>query len=220
MNDDLAYDLLFHRWTVLVNHRSNFWDLKCDRLTYCWALRLSTDKSSISIMAPNKAHTYQRKYKSNSVALSPQQLIDELSGSEFDRDMTRDSLRVIPFNLSEATECRFIYGPSRVQSINTAEYDYRGNTGWSHDMTLPIKKDSVVMIASLMAGNEINFYQIMIVKINERAFWDKTTLPFPCLIFHLCRKATITVWGCDRLIEVTKMVYVGWIRDETNPAAP
>uniref|UniRef100_M1DDF1 Integrase core domain containing protein n=1 Tax=Solanum tuberosum TaxID=4113 RepID=M1DDF1_SOLTU len=47
-----------------------------------------------------------------------------------------------------------------------------------------------------------------------------TILPFPRLIFHLGGEVTVPVWGCDRLIEVTKAVDLGLIKDDANPATP
>jgi len=78
--------------------------------------------------------------------------------------------------------------------------------------------DRFVMLASLMARHEIDFSWILIAEIQERAFREKTTLPFHCLIFHLCIEASVLVWGCDRFIKVTKMVDVALIRDYANPA--
>uniref|UniRef100_M1DZJ6 Integrase core domain containing protein n=1 Tax=Solanum tuberosum TaxID=4113 RepID=M1DZJ6_SOLTU len=79
--------------------------------------------------------------------------------------------------------------------------------------------DRAVMIATLMEGLEINFSRILIIEINERSFKTTTTLPFPCLIFHHCREASVPIWHCDRLLEVTKIVDIGFIRDVTNIAA-
>lgn len=45
-------------------------------------------------------------------------------------------------------------------------------------------------------------------------------MPFPCLIFHICREAIVLVWHCDQLIQVTKIVDVGMIKDDANPTAP
>uniref|UniRef100_M1DEU9 Integrase core domain containing protein n=1 Tax=Solanum tuberosum TaxID=4113 RepID=M1DEU9_SOLTU len=118
-----------------------------------------------------------------------------------------------------------------------------------HNMTLPIKKatlnfivkffltilrirlsptqaenmvtwDRVVMLAALVVGLEIDFTQILIAEIYERAFKTTITLPFPCLIFHLCRAAGVPIWHCDSLIEATKTVDISLIRDDANLAAP
>jgi len=72
-------------------------------------------------------------------------------------------------------------------------------------MTQPIRKaiiphtynivacDCTVNLASLMVGIDIDFSQIFIEEIHERAFQMTTTLPFLCLIFHFCREATVFV---------------------------
>jgi len=95
-------------------------------------------------------------------------------------------------------------------------------TKWVHNMTLPNRKailsfignfswtivrtrlsltqadnvvtwDRAVMLAALVAGRKIDFAQIPIAKIHERAFKTTTTLPFPCLIFHLCRAVGVPI---------------------------
>uniref|UniRef100_M1DQ52 Integrase core domain containing protein n=1 Tax=Solanum tuberosum TaxID=4113 RepID=M1DQ52_SOLTU len=80
--------------------------------------------------------------------------------------------------------------------------------------------DRVVMQVALLVGLEVDFTRIILVEIHEKAFRRNTTIPFPCLIFHLCRESTVPIWHCDRLVEVTKTVDVQLIHDDTNPAAP
>uniref|UniRef100_M1DI66 Integrase core domain containing protein n=1 Tax=Solanum tuberosum TaxID=4113 RepID=M1DI66_SOLTU len=80
--------------------------------------------------------------------------------------------------------------------------------------------DQKVMIAAIIAGLEIDFACILIAVIHKRAFKATTTLPFPCLIFQLCRDATIPIWHCDWLLQATKPLDIGLIRDEANVAAP
>lgn len=63
--------------------------------------------------------------------------------------------------------------------------------------------DRAVMLATLMAGLELDFARIVITEIHEKAFKTTTTLPFLCIIFHLCRAALVTIWHCDRLIDYT-----------------
>lgn len=59
--------------------------------------------------------------------------------------------------------------------------------------------------------------KITIVEMYERAIWKITTIPFPCLIFTLCRESTVTMIArVDTLIEVTRMQDVGLIKDDTN----
>uniref|UniRef100_M1D9L6 Integrase core domain containing protein n=1 Tax=Solanum tuberosum TaxID=4113 RepID=M1D9L6_SOLTU len=80
--------------------------------------------------------------------------------------------------------------------------------------------DRVVMLATIMAGLEIDFSHILIAEIHERSFKTTTTLPFPCLIFHFCREASVPIWHCDRLLKATKTLDIGFIRDDANLAAP
>jgi len=77
-----------------------------------------------------------------------------------------------------------------------------------------------VMIAAILADLEIDFTRIFIVEIHERAFKTTNTLPFPCLIFQLCRDASVPIWHCDRLLEATKTLDIGLLRDDANLAAP
>ncbi|WMV59042.1 hypothetical protein MTR67_052427 [Solanum verrucosum] len=72
----------------------------------------------------------------------------------------------------------------------------------------------------ILTGLELDFVQILIAEIHERAFKTTTTLPFPCLIFHLCRAVEVPIWHCDRLMEVTKTMDASLIRDDANLAAP
>lgn len=75
------------------------------------------------------------------------------------------------------------------------------------------------MQVALLAGIEVDFTRIILAEIHKKAFRRNTTIPFPCLIFHLCRESTVPIWHCDRLVEVTKTVDVQLIHDDTNPAA-
>uniref|UniRef100_M1DGV9 Putative plant transposon protein domain-containing protein n=1 Tax=Solanum tuberosum TaxID=4113 RepID=M1DGV9_SOLTU len=129
-------------------------------------------------------------------------IVDEVVSSEWVCDMTL-SIKKVTLNFAAKfwwSIIRAKLSPTMVDSIMT----------W----------DRVVMLAYLMAGHEIDFSQSLIAEIHERAFQEETTLPFTCLKIFLCRKATVPVWGCDRLIEMTKMVDVGIIRDDAKPAAP
>ncbi|KAG5579908.1 hypothetical protein H5410_050535 [Solanum commersonii] len=91
---------------------------------------------------------------------------------------------------------------------------------------LPIKADNqvtwdrAVMVATLVAGVEINFARLLLAEIHERASKISTTYPFPCLIFQLCRDSRVPIWHCDRLIYPTGELDIGLIRDEANVAAP
>uniref|UniRef100_M1DX05 Integrase core domain containing protein n=1 Tax=Solanum tuberosum TaxID=4113 RepID=M1DX05_SOLTU len=80
--------------------------------------------------------------------------------------------------------------------------------------------DCTVMVAALVAGMDINFARILIAEIHKRAFKATTTLPFPCFIFHLCRDIGVPVWHCEKLVQATKTLDIGLIRDEANKVAP
>ncbi|WMV41193.1 hypothetical protein MTR67_034578 [Solanum verrucosum] len=47
-----------------------------------------------------------------------------------------------------------------------------------------------------------------------------TTYAFLCLIFQLCKDDGVPVWHCDKLIQATKTLDIGLIRDEANVAVP
>lgn len=69
-----------------------------------------------------------------------------------------------------------------------------------------------------MASYNIDFSQCIIAEIHTRAFWKVTTLPFPCLIYMLCRNFSAPIIsGADRLVEVTRIQDAGLIKDDTNP---
>uniref|UniRef100_M1DYZ9 Integrase core domain containing protein n=1 Tax=Solanum tuberosum TaxID=4113 RepID=M1DYZ9_SOLTU len=80
--------------------------------------------------------------------------------------------------------------------------------------------DRAVMVATFVAGFEINFTRMLILEIHERVFKAFTTYPFPCLIFQLCKYSGVPIWHCDKLIRPTGTLDIGLIRDEANVAAP
>uniref|UniRef100_M1DEJ7 Putative plant transposon protein domain-containing protein n=1 Tax=Solanum tuberosum TaxID=4113 RepID=M1DEJ7_SOLTU len=80
--------------------------------------------------------------------------------------------------------------------------------------------DHAVMLVALLVRLEIDFTQIIISEIHERAFRRTTTFPFPCLIFRMCKESIVSIWHCERLVKVTKTVDVRLIQDDTNPVAP
>ena len=45
-------------------------------------------------------------------------------------------------------------------------------------------------------------------------------LPFPCMIFALCRPAGVPIWHIDQLKTPQGTVDVGLIKDEANELAP
>uniref|UniRef100_M1DC83 Integrase core domain containing protein n=1 Tax=Solanum tuberosum TaxID=4113 RepID=M1DC83_SOLTU len=61
---------------------------------------------------------------------------------------------------------------------------------------------------------------MLIAEIHERAFKFTATLPFPCLIFQLYGDVVVPVWHCDRLLQETKTLHIGLIRDEANVVSP
>ncbi|KAG5630056.1 hypothetical protein H5410_001773 [Solanum commersonii] len=75
------------------------------------------------------------------------------------------------------------------------------------------------MVAALVAGVEIDFARIFAGR-DTRGHWDLHYLPFPCLIFQLCRDSGVPIWHCDRLVHPTGALDIGLIRDEANVAAP
>ena len=56
--------------------------------------------------------------------------------------------------------------------------------------------------------------------MHERAFEVTTTYPFPCMIFALCRSASVPIWHVDQLNTPQGTIDVGLIRDEANELAP
>lgn len=51
--------------------------------------------------------------------------------------------------------------------------------------------DRTMLIASLIAGYDINFFRWICIEIYEREFSDFTALPFPCFMQHLCDAAGV-----------------------------
>lgn len=80
--------------------------------------------------------------------------------------------------------------------------------------------DRAVILATTMAGLELDFTQILIDEIYETAFKSTTTFTVPCLIVHLCRAASVPIWHFDRLTDATKTVDIVLIRDDANLAPP
>lgn len=50
-----------------------------------------------------------------------------------------------------------------------------------------------IMVAALVVGLEVYFSCMLIAEIHESAFKATTTLPFPCLIFQLCKDTGVPV---------------------------
>ena len=56
--------------------------------------------------------------------------------------------------------------------------------------------------------------------MHERAVKIKTTYPFPCMIFSLCRCTGVPIWHVDQLKTLLGTVDIGLIRDEANELSP
>ena len=54
----------------------------------------------------------------------------------------------------------------------------------------------------------------------REGFQGHNYLPFPCMIFALCRSAGVTIWHVDQLKTPQGTVDVGLIRDEAIELAP
>uniref|UniRef100_M1DX77 Integrase core domain containing protein n=1 Tax=Solanum tuberosum TaxID=4113 RepID=M1DX77_SOLTU len=83
-----------------------------------------------------------------------------------------------------------------------------------------VRWDWVVTVATMVAGFEIHFTRVLITEIQERVFKATTTLPFPCLIFQLCKDASVLVWHCERLLNAYKTLDICLIMYDSNLAAP
>ncbi|WMV46039.1 hypothetical protein MTR67_039424 [Solanum verrucosum] len=46
--------------------------------------------------------------------------------------------------------------------------------------------------------------------------WDRAVI----LVALMAGEATVPIWHCDRLVNLTKLVDMGLIQDDTNPVAP
>ncbi|MFV1207871.1 hypothetical protein QML09_29465, partial [Klebsiella pneumoniae] len=73
---------------------------------------------------------------------------------------------------------------------------------------------------AMIAGFEVDFAWLLQAVMHERAFKVTTTYPFPCIIFALCRSASMPIWHVDQLKTPQGTVDVGLIRDEVNKLAP
>lgn len=64
------------------------------------------------------------------------------------------------------------------------------------------------------------FIQIIIAEIHERALRNTTTIPFPYLIFRLCRESIVLmITEVDDLMNVTWTQDIGMIKKDTNPVS-
>uniref|UniRef100_M1E1D4 Integrase core domain containing protein n=1 Tax=Solanum tuberosum TaxID=4113 RepID=M1E1D4_SOLTU len=76
------------------------------------------------------------------------------------------------------------------------------------------------MVAALVARFEIDFARMLLAEIHERVFRSTTTLPFPCIIFQLCRDVGVPIWHCHKLVPAIGTLDIGLIQDAANIAAP
>uniref|UniRef100_M1DK38 Integrase core domain containing protein n=1 Tax=Solanum tuberosum TaxID=4113 RepID=M1DK38_SOLTU len=145
--------------------------------------------------------------------------------------LTSTMVRGCLVDISHTIINRFLYGPTMGHSWSLNAIEFCG-AALSRGMLIrerqvsPTKADNqltwdrAVMVATLVAGVEIDFSRMLLAEIHERELKTCTTYPFPCLIFRLCRDSGVLIWHCDRLIHPTGTLDIGLIRDEANVAAP
>ena len=75
-------------------------------------------------------------------------------------------------------------------------------------------------MTTIIVGFEVDFVWLLQAVMHERAFKVTTTYPFPCMIFSLCRSASVPVWHVYQLKTPLGIVDVRLIRDEANELAP
>lgn len=78
----------------------------------------------------------------------------------------------------------------------------------------------MVLVSSLLAGLEIDFFRILISVIHKRAFKTSTIYPFACRIPQLCKDARVPVWHCDTLHNPLRTVDIVLIGYDANVVAP
>ena len=75
-------------------------------------------------------------------------------------------------------------------------------------------------MAVMIAVFEVDFAWLLKTVMHERDFKVTTTYPFPCMIFSLCRSASVPIWHIDQLKNPLGTVDIDLIRDEANEFAP
>ena len=80
--------------------------------------------------------------------------------------------------------------------------------------------DCAVLMEVIIARFEVDLAWLLKVVMHERDFKVTTTCPFPCMIFSLCRFASVPIWHIDQLNTPLGSVDIGLIRDEANDLAP
>ena len=54
-------------------------------------------------------------------------------------------------------------------------------------------------MAAMKAEFEVDFAWLLQAVMHEREFKVTTTYPFPCMMFALCRSASVPIWHVDQL---------------------
>ena len=75
-------------------------------------------------------------------------------------------------------------------------------------------------MAAMIAGSEVDFTWLLHAVIHKWSFKVKTSYPFPCMIFSLCRSAGVPMWHVDQLKTLLGTVNICLIKDEANKLAP
>ncbi|MCE3051869.1 hypothetical protein HAX54_051087 [Datura stramonium] len=130
-------------------------------------------------------------------------------------------------DISEATITRMLCGPNFTLPINTTEFDYRMRERHEQRRWLAqvltdggantLAKDRAVLVASLMSGFSLNIKAIIFENFNWRVVKLSMSLPFPCLITHLCREAHVPILvGIDGETNATKKYDLEKSKDESR----
>lgn len=75
-------------------------------------------------------------------------------------------------------------------------------------------------MATIVVVLEIDFANLILAVIHERAFMTSTIYTFLCSIFKLSTGVRLPIWHCDRLHQPAGIINIGLIRDEANVAGP
>lgn len=76
------------------------------------------------------------------------------------------------------------------------------------------------MMASMVAGFEVDFAWLLQVVIHETVFKATTTQPFPCMVFKVCRFIAVLMWHIDVIKATPDTVDIVFMRYEANELAP
>lgn len=72
----------------------------------------------------------------------------------------------------------------------------------------------------MVVGLQIDYVSVLITVIHDMGFKSSTTYPLACLIFHMCRKARVSIMLYDTLRTLVGIVDICLIRYEANVADP